>query len=188
MSSQGGVVLLDRDGTLIEERHYLHDPEGVVLLPGVGEGLHRLQCAGYLLGVVTNQAGIGRGYYDEAAMHAVNDRMCKLLAAYDVRLDGIWFCPHAPDAGCSCRKPAPGMVLAAAQKLGFVPSSAVIVGDKPCDVQLAHAVGARGVLVCTGYGQASAREAHADFVAADFREAVTWILRQQTGEAEVTRC
>ena len=176
MSSHGGVVLLDRDGTLIEERHYLHDPEGVVLLPGVGEGLRRLQRAGFLLGVVTNQAGIGRGYYDEAAMHAVNDRLCALLATYGVHLDGIWFCPHAPDAGCACRKPAPGMVLAAASELGFVPSSAFIVGDKPCDVELAHAVGARGILVCTGYGQASAAETQAEYVAADFTAAVAWIL------------
>lgn len=176
MSSRGRVVLLDRDGTLIEERHYLHDPEGVVLLPGVGEGLQRLQRAGFLLGVVTNQAGIGRGYYDEAAMHAVNDRMCALLAAYDVRFAGIWFCPHAPDAGCACRKPAPGMVLAAARALGFEPSSAVIVGDKPCDVELAHAVGAKGILVCTGYGQASAAETCAEYVATDFKAAVDWIM------------
>ena len=176
MAGQSGVVLCDRDGTLIEERHYLHDPDGVVLLPGVGEGLRRLQQAGFLLGVVTNQAGIGRGYYDEAAMHAVNDRMRARLAAYGVQLDGIWFCPHAPDAGCTCRKPAPGMVLAAARELGFLPSSAVVVGDKPCDVELAHAVGAKGVLVCTGYGQASAEETHADYVAADFTAAVAWIM------------
>ena len=176
MPNRRGVVLLDRDGTLIEERHYLHDPEGVVLLPGVGEGLCQLQRAGFLLGVVTNQAGIGRGYYHESAMHAVNERLCTLLAAYSVRLDGIWFCPHAPDAGCSCRKPAPGMVLTAARALGFEPASAIIVGDKPCDVELAHAVGAKGILVCTGYGQASAAETQAEYVAPDFRAAVAWIM------------
>ena len=175
--SEGCVVLLDRDGTLIEDRHYLHDPAGVVLLPGVGEGLKSLAEAGCRLGVLTNQSGIGRGYYAEADMHAVNRRMEELLAAFGVRLEGIWFCPHAPEEQCRCRKPNPGMALDAARSMGADLSNAVVVGDKPCDVELAHNVGAKGVLVRTGREEA-VDTAGAEHVAESFADAVRWILAQ----------
>ncbi len=175
--SDGYVVLLDRDGTLIEDRHYLHDPSGVVLLPGVGEGLRALAAAGCRLGVLTNQSGIGRGYYTEADMHAVNRRMEKLLAVFGVRLEGIWFCPHAPEENCQCRKPKPGMALDAARAMGANLVSTVIVGDKTCDVELAHGVGAKSVLVRTGREDVT-DTAGAEYVADSFANAVRWILAQ----------
>lgn len=147
------AVLLDRDGTIIVEKEYLSDPAGVELLPGAAAGLRALRALGCLLAVVTNQSGVGRGYYTLDTMHAVNRRMAELLAREGIVLDGIYFCPHAPGSGCACRKPLPGMGLQAARELGFEPRDAVIIGDKLVDLGLAGAMGARGILVRTGYGR-----------------------------------
>ena len=119
------AVFLDRDGTLVEEVPYLHDPGRVVLLGGVA-ALGRLAEAGYALVVVTNQAGVARGLYDEAAVEAVHRRLAELLAGAGVRLDAVLHCPHHPDGtvpgyagACRCRKPGPGMLEAAAERLGL---------------------------------------------------------------------
>lgn len=173
-------ILLDRDGTVIEERHYLCEPEGVALLPGVAEGLAKLVGAGYRLALVTNQSGIGRGLFDEAAMHRVNDRLRELLAERGVTLDGIFFCPHAPEEACDCRKPLPGLFHQAAQQLGAVPERTCVIGDKACDVDLGLGVGARGILVRTGHGAKEPPDvaARADCVAATLDEAADWILER----------
>lgn len=167
-------VLLDRDGTLIEEKNYLADPDQVILLPGVGEGLHRLQQVGFGLAVLTNQSGIGRGYYTLEQMHAVNQRLCELLAAYEVRLEGLFFCPHAPEEQCLCRKPLPGMLLEAARNLNFDPEQAWVIGDKACDADLAHAAGARAILVRTG--QFTANSYPDTLIADSFAAAVVAIV------------
>ena len=112
-------VLLDRDGTINAEREYLSEPDGVLLLPGAAEGLRLLSGFGLGLVVVTNQAGVGRGYYTMAQAQAVSDRLAGLLDQEGVTLDGVYMCPHAPDAGCACRKPAIGMVEQASRDLGF---------------------------------------------------------------------
>lgn len=145
-------VLLDRDGTIIVDKNYLSDPAGVELLPGAAEGLLLLQKSGFGLVVVTNQSGIGRGYYSIQDMDAVNKRMCLLLADSGIVFDGIYFCPHGPHDKCDCRKPLPGMALRAAAELGFELELAVVIGDKAADLDLARAIGARSVLVRTGYG------------------------------------
>lgn len=147
-------VLLDRDGTLIEERHYLADPAEVVLLPGAGAAVARWNASGVPVALVTNQSGVARGYFGEAAVEAVHQRLHELLAAEGARLDGVWFCPHHPDHGgpCACRKPAPGMAEQAAEGLGLDLARSWVIGDKLCDVELATAVGATGVLVRTGHG------------------------------------
>ena len=105
------AVLLDRDGTLIEDRHYLADPAGVVLLPGVGSALARLARDGRRLFMVSNQSGVGRGYFDEEAVRACQRRLEELLGGCGVRLDDAVWCPHAPEAACSCRKPLPGLIF-----------------------------------------------------------------------------
>lgn len=143
----------DRDGTLIAERHYLSDPGEVELVPGAGAALRRLHEQGLRIVLVTNQSGIGRGYFDRARADAVHQRLAELLATEGARLDGIYLCPHRPDEGCSCRKPRPGLIECAARDLGFEPARGVVVGDKACDIGLAHAVGAASVLVRTGYGR-----------------------------------
>lgn len=176
-------VLLDRDGTLIEEKNYLCNPDEVVLLPGAGEGLAALQRSGFGLAVVTNQAGIGRGYYQKEDMEAVNSRMAAYLSEYGVHLDGLFFCPHHPDEGCFCRKPRPGLVIQAMQLPGFFPDFSYVVGDKACDVDLALGVGASGILVKTGYGkqEEAAVAARADYVADDLLSAAQWIMRANAG-------
>ncbi|WP_285905536.1 D-glycero-alpha-D-manno-heptose-1,7-bisphosphate 7-phosphatase [Pseudodesulfovibrio pelocollis] len=146
------VILLDRDGTIIADKHYLSDPAGVELLSGAVQGLRRMRGLGRRLAVLTNQSGVGRGYYDEASVRACNARMAELLSAHGVELDGIFYCPHAPEDACGCRKPAPGLMEQAVAALGFDPRRAVVVGDKDVDMLLGRAVGATTILVRTGKG------------------------------------
>ncbi|MBO0870306.1 MAG: HAD family hydrolase, partial [Micromonosporaceae bacterium] len=137
------AVLLDRDGTLVHDFPYNGDPERVVPAPGARQALERLRAAGLRLGVVTNQSGVGRGWLSAADVAAVNQRVEQVLGPFD----GWYVCPHAPGEGCPCRKPAPGLVLAAAAGLGVSPRRCVVVGDIGSDVDAARAAGAAGVLV-----------------------------------------
>jgi D-glycero-D-manno-heptose 1,7-bisphosphate phosphatase len=175
-------VILDRDGTLIEERHYLCDPDQVVLLPRSVGGLLRLRELGFGLIVVTNQSGVGRGYFSEDRLQQVNRRLAELLADHDLILDGVFCCPHAPDQNCLCRKPRSGLVLQASKELGFNPTDAFVIGDKPCDIQLGRNIGATAVLVRTGYGELTARDSSVtpDAVVADLSEAAEAIAVWQS--------
>jgi D-glycero-D-manno-heptose 1,7-bisphosphate phosphatase len=166
-------ALLDRDGTIIVDRHYLSDPAQVELLPGAAEGLRRLQDLGFGLVVVTNQSGIGRGYFDEAQLTRIHERMAALLAAEQVRLDGIYVCPHRPEAQCSCRKPEPGLVFSAAVELNFEPSESLVIGDKSSDIVLGQRIGATTILVRTGYGTqtAAAATCQPDYIVDGLNEA-----------------
>ena len=172
-------ILLDRDGTVIEDRHYLADPAGVVLLPGAASGLRRLAEAGYRLVLLTNQSGIGRGLLSLDDMHRVHDRLRALLAAHNIHLDGIFFCPHAPDAGCTCRKPATGLFDQAAQALQIRAERACVIGDKAADIELGRAVGARSLLVRTGYGRTEEASigCRADGIVDDLDAAAAWIMQ-----------
>ena len=135
------LALLDRDGTLIEHIPYLKDPEQVRLLPGTWEGLLSLRQQGYGLVMVSNQSGVGRGYFGVAEVEAVNARMQELLGAGGVQLDLLLYCPHAPEAGCECRKPAPGMARQASSQLGVSLAEGLVVGDSDCDMGLAQQLG-----------------------------------------------
>ncbi len=172
-------VLLDRDGTMIVEREYLADPASVELLPGAAEGLRKLQAAGFGLVVITNQSGIGRGYFDEAALAAVHVRMQELLTSEKITLDGIYYCPHVDEDGCDCRKPRTGLAEQAARELGFDAATAFVIGDKAIDVELAEALGAASILVRTGYGAATEQKGNCrpDYVADDLSAAADTILR-----------
>ena len=145
-------VVLDRDGTVIVERHYLSDPEGVELIAGAGDALRRLAALGLGLVVVTNQSGIGRGLFDHARLGEIHARVEALLAGEGVRLAGIYYCPHHPEDRCACRKPRTALLDRAARELGFEPSRAFVVGDMASDVDLGRAVGATTLLVRTGHG------------------------------------
>jgi D-glycero-D-manno-heptose 1,7-bisphosphate phosphatase len=170
------AVFLDRDGTLIVEKDYLKNPEEVVLERGVPQALGRLAKAGFLLVVITNQSGIGRGIFGEADFLAVQRRMDELLAAHGVRLDGTFHCPHRPEDGCDCRKPKPGMILDAMAAFGVEPKQSFMVGDKAVDVEAGKNAGVRTVLVRTGYGKEFSGE-KPDFIAKDLPDAVeTFIL------------
>ncbi len=175
-------ALLDRDGTLIVERHYLATPDGVELLPGVVEGLRRLAELGLGLAVVTNQSGLSRGYFDRATLDAIHERLRELLAHSGVSLDAIYVCPHTDEHECECRKPRAGLVRQAAAELAFDPAAAFVLCDKACDVDLGRAVGATTFLVRTGYGGQMPAEvqARADYVVDDLAQAAD-VIRSLLG-------
>jgi D-glycero-D-manno-heptose 1,7-bisphosphate phosphatase len=145
-------ILLDRDGTIIVEKNYLASPDAVALLPNAAAGLRMLRSLGFGLVVVSNQSGIGRSYFTTADAELVHLRLKELLAQEGVALEGIYFCPHTPESACDCRKPEPGLVLRAAADLQFAPPQAIVIGDKPADIALGKRLGAKTVLVKTGYG------------------------------------
>lgn len=150
--NQRRFVLLDRDGTILVHHHYLSDPARVQLLPGTGSALRQLVACGCGLLVITNQSGIGRGYFDRQRVELIHRRMCELLRREGVTLDGIYICPHAPEDNCRCRKPKPGLVEQAALEHGFAPEESLVIGDNVCDMCLGERIGAGTFLVRTGYG------------------------------------
>jgi D-glycero-D-manno-heptose 1,7-bisphosphate phosphatase len=169
--------MLDRDGTIIAERHYLSHPDQVELMPGSASGLRTMRDLGCGLLVLTNQSGIGRGYFDVDMLAKVHGRMTELLAAEGVELDGIYYCPHTPEQCCDCRKPATGLALRAAAEHGFEPATGFVVGDKRCDVDLGRNIGARSILVRTGYGNEEARlpDLRVDHICDDLADAASFI-------------
>ena len=157
------AVFLDRDGTLIEERGYLDRLDLMAPFPETPVVLARLRDAGFALVLVTNQAGVARGLFDEAFVQEAHRHLAVLLARDGIKLDGYYYCPHHPEGVveayrrvCRCRKPGPGMVEQAARDLGLDVARSFVVGDKWLDVELAVNAGARGILVRTGYGAGSA--------------------------------
>ena len=150
------AIFLDRDGTINVEVDYLHRLADFELIPGVTEAIKRFNIAGYAVVVVTNQSGIARGLYDLAAMQAVHDHLQALLAPRGAHVDAFFFCPHHPDftGPCTCRKPAPGMLLVAAQELGLDLQRSWMIGDTAGDIDAGRAAGCRTILVRTGYGAA----------------------------------
>lgn len=146
-------VLLDRDGTIIHDRHYLKDPAQVELLPQAAAGLHAMRSLGLGLVLVSNQSGLARGYFGQAALEAVHQRLYQILAAEGLKLDGAFYCPHGPGDACACRKPATGMAQQAAAQLGFDPNRAFVIGDKASDLRLGLALSGQSILVRTGKGR-----------------------------------
>jgi D-glycero-D-manno-heptose 1,7-bisphosphate phosphatase len=183
------AVFLDRDGTLTEEVGYVNHPSRLKLLPRAAEAIRRLNAAGVAAVVVTNQAGIARGYFSEDVLHAVDEALRAELARAGARLDGLYACLHHPTEGhapyraqCECRKPKPGLLLRAARELGLDLARSTMVGDKASDLVPGRAVGAATVLVLTGYGLGEWEYRRADFavepdhVAGDLLDAVDWAL------------
>ena len=140
-------ILLDRDGVLVRDTDYPHRPEDYALLPGVVEGLQALRDAGYRFAIVTNQSGIGRGYYDEAAFRRFQQLLLDDLAAGGIEIAGTFFCPHVPDAGCDCRKPKPGLLFQARDALGLDLAECWMIGDHARDIRAGQAAGCGGVLL-----------------------------------------
>ena len=151
-------VVLDRDGTIIRECHYLSDPEMVDLLEGTTDGLRLLREMGFGLLIITNQSAIGRGFFDKSRLEEIHERLRELLASEGVYIEDIYFCPHTPMDDCYCRKPRTGLLELAAKEHGFSPQNAFVIGDKPCDIELGQRVGATTFLVRTGYGHRVAAE------------------------------
>lgn len=189
-------ILLDRDGTLIKDLHYLSDPEQVSLLPGVGKGLYALQVQGYRLFLVTNQSGIGRGYFTTNAYQACQKKLRGLLRAYQVELTAETYCPHAPETRCSCRKPKTAQWENLADNYGLKTEETILIGDKGTDIEFALNCDLNAsILVLSGKGKQEATKMgffqeqsikrvknisplmHPGFLASDFSAACTWILQ-----------
>jgi len=156
------AAFLDRDGVINHDLSYIGRPEDFVLIDGVPEALRMLCDAGYALVVVTNQSGIGRGYYNEGDYRRVTDRMRMLLADQGIEFAAILHCPHAPTDGCDCRKPQPGMLLAGADRIGAALDRSVLFGDKESDIAAGRAAGVARCFLIGPPGSAARCDADGD--------------------------
>ncbi len=177
------AVFLDRDGTLIVEKYYLHRPEEVELFPGAGGALKRLADAGFKLIVVTNQSGIGRGYFTLADAELVNERLARELAPDGVRFDKTYIAPEAPDQPSRGRKPSPQFLFDARDEFSLNLAECFMVGDKLIDLECGWNAGVKkSILVRTGYGAELERESPEKISAAvvvnGLPEMAAWILKQ----------
>ena len=170
-------ALVDRDGTINEERHHLATEDEVALIEGSAEALVRLRALGFGIVVVTNQAEVGRGNLALDQLDRINDRLRVLLADRGATVDAIEVCPHRPEDGCDCRKPEPGMAIRAAERHGFALDASVVIGDHLADLGMGRAIGATTILVRTGHGAEAEPDAGglADHVTDDLAGAVAII-------------
>jgi len=166
-------VVLDRDGTIIQERNYLSDLRQVELIPGSAEGLRQLQNSGLQLVMITNQSGIGRGYFSLQRLKTIHQKLVRTLNSHGVRLEHIYFCPHLPSDRCQCRKPRTALLDRAAKDLHLDPANCFVIGDKASDIEMGKRSGATTFLVCTGYGYQVSQDgaSNPDFVANDLFQA-----------------
>src|SRR5580704_12732459 len=160
------AVFLDRDGTIMEDSNYVGDVTRVVLIPGAAAALKRLQDAGYRLFIITNQSGVGRGYFTREAVEAIHAHLDEYFGRFGVRFDHYYVCPHHPEDNCDCRKPKPKFLLEAARAYGLDLSRCFMIGDRPSDLQAGINAGAKAILVLTGAGRDTIAkgEVSADFV------------------------
>jgi len=172
------AVFLDRDGTLVVDRGYLDNVAGIELLPGTAAALARLQAAGFILVVVTNQSGIGRGFYARSMVAAQHRRLGHLLAAAGICIAAVEVCPHTPAAGCPCRKPAPAMFFRAARRLGIDLARSYMVGDKGSDVLAGRRAGCKALRLGKGAAGSGA------VMVEDLERAADWILADAAGALE----
>ncbi len=168
------AVFLDRDNTINEDPGYLHDPGDVVLKKGAGEAIRMLKDAGFLIIVVSNQSGVGRGYFGTDAVEAVNRRVAELLSAYGAEPHAFYYCPHTPEEDCVCRKPEIGLFLEAGRDFEIDTQGSYMVGDKMSDVEFGKKAGIRSILLseksdCGG----------ADYCAKDLADAAGIILSRR---------
>jgi len=169
------AVFLDRDGVINEDTGFPHKIEDLCLLPGVIEALQQLQCMGFLLFFVTNQSGIGRGYYSVADFNRFNNEIIQRLAKHGIRIEKTYFCPHHPEDKCECRKPGIVNLKKAEAAYGVSLSDSYVIGDRQNDIDLARGAGCRAVGVLTGDSNRNGPVTDADHVAENILEAVKWI-------------
>jgi len=180
------AVFLDRDGTINEEVGYLSRLDLLKLIPGTPEAIRLINEAGMITVVVTNQSGVARGYFSEDFVETVHRRINEMLQEQGARIDRFYFCPHHPVYGngpykiaCSCRKPESGLFLRASEELDIDLARSYVVGDMLKDIDAGKRVGARGVLVRTGYGQNITQTDKPVYIAEDVLDAVKWILQDR---------
>jgi D-glycero-D-manno-heptose 1,7-bisphosphate phosphatase len=190
------AVFLDRDGTINEQMGYINHITRFQLLPGVGQAIRALNERGLPVVVVTNQSGLARGYFPESLLDTVHREMHRLLALEGAHIDGLYVCPHHPEAKeerfrvtCNCRKPKTGLLEQAATELHLDLKRSFVVGDRWSDLRCGAAVGATTILVLTGYGRGDAcyigpgQPVQPDYVAEDLGAAARWILTRKLESA-----
>lgn len=175
--SKRRFVALDRDGTVVEEKFHLTNPDDLTLIPQAAEGMRRMRGMGLGLILITNQSVIGNGKLTETGLTLIHGKLRKMLSKEDVTLDGIFYCPHTVQDECNCRKPKPGLLNRAAEEIGFDPSESFLIGDKASDIESGQAVGATTFLVKTGYGTQVSENglADPDYIVPGLPEAATAI-------------
>ena len=174
------AVFLDRDGTIMEDANYVGRLDQVVLIPNAKPALRRLREAGFKLFIVTNQSGVGRGYFPREAVEQIHEHLNEQFGEVGVSFDRYYVCPHHPEDNCDCRKPKPRFLREAAKEYGLDLAHCFMIGDRPSDIQCGINASAKTVLVLTGVGKEtlSKGEVQPSFVAHDIAEAAEWILKQ----------
>jgi D-glycero-D-manno-heptose 1,7-bisphosphate phosphatase len=186
-NGERGAVFLDRDGVINRDRpDYVRRWEQFEFLPGALEALRDLAQERLPVLVVSNQSAVGRGFMSSSDLEEINARMLEAVTAAGGRIDGTYYCPHAPREGCACRKPAPGLLLTAMRRFGLDPGRSCLVGDSIADMLAAQEVGIPSILVLTGRGQEALvdprlRGCPITYIAADLWESVHWLLREGRG-------
>ncbi len=180
-------IFLDRDGTINEELEFISSPDEVTLIPGSAEAIKEANELGLKVFVITNQSGIARGLIKESELAAVHNKLVELLSNQGAHLDAIYFCPHHPEYGdslyrvdCNCRKPNPGMLKEAEAEFGIDLTQSFVIGDKIDDVKTAHSVGAKSILVLTGYGknqidEIQSQNIYVDYIAKNLYDAMQFV-------------
>lgn len=166
------AIFLDRDGIIIEEKHFLIDASQIEFVPGAIEALRAID--GYLKIVISNQSGVARGFFTEDDVEKFQDKLAGIMRENGIKVDSWRFCPHGPDDNCMCRKPKPGMILDEAQKYNIDLTRSWMIGDKRSDIAAGKAVGLKTILVMTGYGgsEPDAELVEPDFVADNLKMAI----------------
>jgi histidinol-phosphate phosphatase family protein len=176
------AVFLDRDGTIVEERGYISDPDKIMLEPNTIPALKLFKRFGFRLIITTNQSGIARKIFNKGRLYEVHKKLETLLTLNGIHLDAIYYCPHRPEEKCRCRKPKIGMALGAKRKFNIDLKNSFSIGDKLSDVQFAKNFGGKGILVLTGFGKKERLrikdeklEIKPDFIADDIYDAAKWV-------------
>jgi D-glycero-D-manno-heptose 1,7-bisphosphate phosphatase len=185
-------IFLDRDGTINEELEYIADPDKVILIPGAARAISEANRLGLKVIVISNQSGIARGYFTEKELARVNDKLVELLKLEGAHLDALYYCPHHPELGdppyrmlCNCRKPNSGMLKQAEKEHNIDLKKSFVIGDRIVDVQTAYAVGAKSILLLTGYGneeykRIKSQNIQVDFIAKDLYDAMQLVWKSIT--------
>ncbi|MGI8821264.1 MAG: D-glycero-alpha-D-manno-heptose-1,7-bisphosphate 7-phosphatase [Chthoniobacterales bacterium] len=168
------AVFLDRDGTIMRDANYCCDPRHVEVFAATPEALRRLKDGGFRIYIITNQSGLGRGYFSEQDYRAVEAEVERQIGAGVI--DGSYFCPHVPEDGCACRKPSAELIFQAQREHDLDLGRSFMVGDKQIDAECGRAAGLRTILVQTGQ-ETHAEKTAADWIAHDLQEAADLILR-----------